>query len=130
MALNSLQKNSPLAPHLALGKKGEELAEKFLKNLGYNILGRNVRFKRDEIDIIAKDMVDDVIVFVEVKARARYSEDFLPAANAGYKKWRKLHRAAYQWVAQKKYEGGWRIDLVSVAGGKVIEHTKEIGSWF
>lgn len=119
-----------LAPHLILGKAGEELAEKFLKNLGYVILGRNVRFKRDEIDIIAKDPVDDVIVFVEVKARARYHEDFLPAANAGYKKWKKTRRAAHKWVAEKKYEGGWRVDLISVAEGKVIEHTKEIGSWY
>ncbi|MBI3331807.1 YraN family protein [Candidatus Peregrinibacteria bacterium] len=121
---------TPLAPHLALGSSGEELAVKFLMSLGYTILHRNVRMGRDEIDIIAEDTEDEVLVFVEVKTRAKLDEDFLPSMNAGPRKWKKLRRAAWKWTAEHSYDGGWRMDLVSVAEGSVIDHVKEIGSWF
>lgn len=52
-----------------LGKKGEELAIKFLKNeKKYKIIASNWTYKKDEIDIIAKD--GEVLVFVEVKTRS------------------------------------------------------------
>ena len=57
-----------MASHNELGKEGEELAVKYLSNLGYEILETNFRFKRDEVDIIASK--NDFIVFVEVKTRA------------------------------------------------------------
>lgn len=50
-----------------LGSKGESLAVKALKRRGYRILVQNYRNRLGEIDIIAAE--DDVIVFVEVKAR-------------------------------------------------------------
>jgi len=50
-----------------LGKKGEEIALKILKNKGYSIICKNFRGRYGEIDIIAKD--GDTLVFIEVKAR-------------------------------------------------------------
>jgi putative endonuclease len=50
-----------------LGTSGEGLAVDYLKKLGYKIVGRNFRFDRAEVDVIAKDR--DVLVFVEVKTR-------------------------------------------------------------
>lgn len=35
------------------GRLGEERAEKYLKSIGYRILGRNCRWKRVQIDILA-----------------------------------------------------------------------------
>lgn len=52
---------------LWFGKKGEELAEKYLQKLGYKILTRNFRCKLGEIDIIAQDR--NILVFIEVKTR-------------------------------------------------------------
>lgn len=46
----------------------ESLATKFLERNGFTILGRNVRFKLGEIDILAQD--GDTIVIVEVKAKS------------------------------------------------------------
>jgi len=37
-----------------LGIDGENLAAKYLENLGYSIVGRNFRHRLDEIDIVAK----------------------------------------------------------------------------
>ena len=58
------------------GKKGEELACKFLIKNNYQIIIRNFRSKMGEIDIVAKD--NDEIVFIEVKTR-RQKEYGLPA---------------------------------------------------
>ncbi len=49
------------------GRTGEDLAARFLQEKGLKIIGRNYRFERGEIDIIAEE--GDELVFVEVKAR-------------------------------------------------------------
>ena len=51
----------------SLGKKGESLAVKYLKERGYTIVETNFRYERAEIDVIAKEK--NVLVFVEVKTR-------------------------------------------------------------
>ena len=50
-----------------LGKKGEELAIRFLEKEGYRIVKTNYVCKLGEIDIIAKEK--DALVFIEVKTR-------------------------------------------------------------
>ncbi len=51
------------------GAIAEDAAVEFLKEKGFKIVKRNFHFGRDgEIDIIARDK--DVLVFIEVKARA------------------------------------------------------------
>ena len=58
-----------MADHNELGKIGEELAEKHLRRIGYQILQRNWRFGHDELDIIARD--GEWLVIVEVKTTLR-----------------------------------------------------------
>jgi len=115
-------------PHLEVGKKGELLAEAFLRSHGYDIRGRNIRIGRDEIDILAFDPVDQVLVFAEVKTRSTFHEDYRPELNADWKKCIKLRRSARRWVAQHDYDGGYRMDLICIAGGKIVNHVKEL-SW-
>ena len=50
-----------------VGARGEKLASEFLQRRGYEILERNFKYDRGEIDLIAKK--DDLIVFCEVKTR-------------------------------------------------------------
>jgi len=52
----------------ALGDRGENVAARYLRNLGYKIIIRNFRCDVGEIDIVARD--GSTIVFVEVKTRA------------------------------------------------------------
>jgi len=52
----------------ALGGRGENVAAKYLRNIGYKIIARNVRIDVGEIDIVARD--GKTLVFVEVKTRA------------------------------------------------------------
>jgi len=56
-----------LARHNDIGKKGEELAKHFLVQSGFNILEKNWRYRRLEVDFIA--VKSEVVHFVEVKTR-------------------------------------------------------------
>ena len=55
-----------MAKHLETGKKAEILASIFLEEKGYEIIARNYRSGRAEIDLIAKKGI--FVVFVEVKS--------------------------------------------------------------
>lgn len=52
-----------------IGKIGEEMCAEYLKKNNYNIIQRNFSCKQGEIDIIAKDLKTNELVFVEVKSR-------------------------------------------------------------
>ena len=56
-----------------LGKYGEELAENHLKQKGYEIVEKNFRYERAEVDLIFKDEDSKVLIFVEVKTRTSKS---------------------------------------------------------
>jgi len=112
-----------------VGCQGEQAASRYLLSLGYEIRGRNVRVgSRDEIDILAFDPADGVLVFAEVKARSRRDGDFRPELNLDQRKLAALRRAARAWVDEHQYEGGYRIDLLAIAEGSVAEHFKQL-SW-
>lgn len=54
------------------GRFGEDLAADFCqRKLGYKMIARNWRWKRDELDIICQD--GGVLVFVEVRSRAAHA---------------------------------------------------------
>ncbi|WP_417290727.1 YraN family protein [Corallibacter sp.] len=56
-----------MAQHNELGKIGEQLATDYLESKGYEIIERNFRFQKAEIDIIAK--YKNTMICVEVKTR-------------------------------------------------------------
>ncbi len=116
-----------LAQHLIVGQKGEALAVRYIQSLPYQVLGTNVRVgRRLEIDILAYDPQDKVIVFVEVKTRSKHDEDFHPHIDVTRRKRRALWRAARQWIAQREQDEGFRIDLVCIENGKIVDHFKEL----
>ena len=119
----------PRAKHLILGEKGEDTAVAYLKSIGYEIRGRNIRVERDEIDILAWDPEDEVLVFVEVRTRTKKTpEGFVPEKTAAEEKRVKLRRSARRWVANHDFDSGYRIDLVCVQEGRVTNHFIEL-SW-
>jgi len=58
--------------------------------------------------------------------RATYGWAFPPHLGLTRAKRSKLWRSAHKWVAAHDYQGSFRIDLLCVIGGKVIEHITEI----
>lgn len=58
-----------------VGDIGEDLAVKYLASQGYKIIQRNFRLGHLEVDIIAKDVKKNELVFVEVKTRSQASTE-------------------------------------------------------
>ncbi|MBI5503783.1 MAG: YraN family protein [Deltaproteobacteria bacterium] len=97
-----------------LGREAEDAAAEFLRRRGYEILGRNVRTARGEIDLVARD--GDTWVFVEVKARrSTGAAGGLEAVDA--RKQRRLSRLALDFLARGGLgEAPARFDVVAVDG--------------
>lgn len=56
-----------------VGKLGEDFACNYLIKNNYEIIERNFQCKQGEIDIIAKDISKNELVFIEVKTRLNFS---------------------------------------------------------
>jgi putative endonuclease len=74
-----------------LGKRGEEAAAQYLRQLGYRILAQGVRNKFGELDLVAVD--GRTLVLVEVKTWGEVDEES-PAAAVDGPKQRRLTRTA------------------------------------
>ena len=94
------------------GKAGEQAAENFLTQKGFQIHGRRVRAGHKEIDLLAKD--DDQLVFVEVKAIWERSFGF-PEERVTAAKKKKLIDAAYDYLNRAKMpDTPFRWDFVGI----------------
>lgn len=94
-----------------LGKKGEEMAVAWLVKQGYKILERNWFYDHKEIDIIARQ--GDEIVIVEVKTReGDYFEE--PWEAISTKKIRNLVEVAEAWLIRKEIDLETRFDVISI----------------
>jgi len=108
-----------------LGKKGEELAVGHLRSLGYEILALNWHSHHLEIDIIARD--GNELVIVEVKARGIDSYEH-PVEAISNKKIRFLVNAAEAYIQENDINLDTRFDVISIVfygGGFDIEHFKD-----
>jgi putative endonuclease len=108
-----------------LGRDGEQRAADYLRERGWEILDRNWRSPRGELDIVARDP-DGVVVFCEVKTRSStaYGQ---PAEAVTRDKLRCLRRAACDWLrvrAPHCYDV--RFDVLTVSardsGVASVEH--------
>ncbi len=108
-----------------LGKKGEALAEEYLKRKGFQILKRNYRYGRKEIDLIGKE--GNTIVFVEVKS-GRCKSFGEPLLWVDPRKQKNLIEVANGFIQKENITGcGFRFDVLSISyrkGRQVIEHIK------
>ena len=114
-----------MAKHNDFGKLGEELAVNYLIGKGYEILERNWRNIHKEIDIIAKDGKDLVIVEVKTRQTDEYGDP--DVAVTKQKQWR-LISAANAYVFQNRLDINTRFDIISIIfkdGEPVIEHIED-----
>lgn len=94
-----------------VGKKGEIIATGYLQRCGYQIVARNYRAGRGEIDIIAS--LKNLMVFVEVKARL--TQEFgHPEEAVTPKKAEKLIETAEIYLEETGWEGAVRFDIIAV----------------
>ncbi len=95
-----------------LGRRGEEIAFRYLKKKGYRIIEKNYVCKMGEMDIIAAEK--DTLVFIEVKTRT--SREFGPpqlAVNTW--KQRQLSKVALSYLNEKRLRDvKARFDVVAI----------------
>ena len=114
-----------MAQHNELGKLGEELACRYLIGKGYKILERNWRNKHKEIDIIAMDGKELVIVEVKTRRNDDFGEPFLSVTR---QKQRLLISAANSYIFRKGLDVSTRFDIVSIVfkdDEPVLDHIED-----
>lgn len=114
-----------------LGRAGEERTAEYLKGLGWQILDRNWRCAQGEVDVVARDRHDVVIVEVKTRRGLGYGHPF--ESITGLKLVR-LRRLAAAWIADHPAHAGAasvRIDAVAITGldpwSGTLEHLRGIG---
>lgn len=119
---------------IELGALGEQLAVDHLTERGLQIVARNWRCRRGELDVIAVDPATDTLVFVEVKTRTGDGFGGLAEAVTPLKV-RRLRLLAALWLAAQ--DRRWteiRIDVIRVrirpspvSGDPEISHLQGVG---
>ena len=99
-----------------IGKYGEKLAARYLKKKGYRIVGKNLHFGKNELDLIAKSK--DFLAFVEVKTRSYDStqdaEEHRPALAVDHEKRLRTVQAAKAYLRAHPTHLCPRLDVIEV----------------
>jgi putative endonuclease len=103
--------------HVQIGIEHEQLAEEFYRQEGFQILERNWRAGRKEIDLIARS--DNLVVFVEVKSSGSLKYGH-PSERVDKRKQRNITEVAQQYMIDKNLAGvDIRFDVVTFTTGQL-----------
>lgn len=113
-----------------IGRLGEDIAAAHLAASGWQVLERNVRIARGEIDIVALD--GPTLVFVEVKTR-RTTLSGVPQAAVDDRKLRRLRLLASAYLMDHcPPHRDLRIDVLAIMvsddAEPEIEHLRAVGA--
>lgn len=111
--------------HIELGQLGESLAADYLVTKQFEILDRNYRWKKSEIDIVCKK--DDLLIIVEVKTRqtAAYGQPYEAVTRS---KQKQIIKVTNQYILENDLDLEVRFDVVSIVQNQhrtAIEHIEE-----
>lgn len=111
-----------MAEHNVTGTEGERIAGRFLEGLGYEVLERNWRHGRHELDIVARTARELVVVEVKTRSSDQYGQ---PEEAVKQGKRGKLIKAVNAYVQETGCDLAIRFDIISVIlhpGGKPYVH--------
>jgi putative endonuclease len=111
-----------MSDNLIKGNSAEQKACEFLENEQYTILERNYRYKKGEIDIIAKQQ--NTIVFVEVRFRTKSDYGF-PEQTVSLSKIKLLWKTAENYVLDKDWKGNIRFDTIAMSETEFV-HLQDV----
>lgn len=101
-----------------VGSADEDAVADYLLGLGWTLLGRRVKMRRGELDLVALD--GDVLVIVEVRRR---DSGITPEASVDAAKIEKLQHAVQEFVKMHSLQSKMvRYDLVGVQSGEMRHH--------
>lgn len=104
------------------GRRGEWLAEGWLRLHGWRILGRRIKTKSGEVDLVARRK--DILAFVEVKTRMKAAD--LDYAIDEYRLRRVVAAAQYLFPRYAKPNDGVRIDVILIAPWQRPQHLEDV----
>lgn len=107
---------------MEVGRRSEALVERYLRELGWDVVARNVSYRCGELDIIAHD--GEQLVFVEVRSRRGIGRG-RPEDTVRRPKQRRLTRAAGLFLQQPRWRtASARFDVIGVDAerGAVLSH--------
>ncbi len=107
-----------MAEHNTLGKSGEEAAARYLERNGYVILHRNWRRGRLELDIVAAQGNELMIVEVKTRSNTLYAQ---PEEAITTQKIRHIVRAADTYLKVYGLDNPVRFDIITVVGKEECE---------
>jgi len=99
------------------GQRSEKAAAKFLRTLGWRILGANIHDGLGELDLIAcdRDADGESLVIVEVRSTSQ-ADPQVAAATVDLRKQRRLTRAALRFLGRHRLHGvNLRFDVLALA---------------
>ena len=102
----------------ALGRWGEDRVARWYRRRGFEIIERNWRCSRGELDVIVRR--GPVVVVCEVKTRSSLAFG-LPAEAVGPEKQRRIRCLAAQWLSEQQGRGPVqvRFDVAEVVGREI-----------
>jgi putative endonuclease len=112
--LRDVKRRRQLASDLATGRRGEDLAHRFLRKQGYTIVARNYRLASGEAeaDLIAHEGGEAVIIEVKTRETSEYGP---PERAIGPEKQRHLLRVARDYARKTNTPPDrMRIDVVTI----------------
>ena len=117
-------------PRRSLGEYGERLAERYLTERGLQVVDRNWRCARGELDLVARD--GDCLVFCEVKTR-RTERFGSPVEAVHPRKTARLRQLATAWLQDhQEHPARIRIDVIGILrpprGNAVLRHVEGVGA--
>ncbi|MUH36504.1 endonuclease [Zobellia amurskyensis] len=116
-----------MGEHNEFGKEGEKLAADFLLEKGYEILYKNYRYLKAEIDIIAQK--ENVLAIVEVRARS--NDQIIPIAETiTPKKIKLLVTAADYYITENDLDVDVRFDVITILKNSKIFKIEHLESAF
>ena len=125
-----------------IGNIDEEIAERYLKKKGYEILDKNYCFRisgspqEGEIDIVAQR--GNLISFIEVKTLRDqgFSKIFNPEDKVDFWKRKKIIKTAEHWLTKNKIDldSMWQIDVIAItidpfSKEEKIRHLKNVATY-
>jgi putative endonuclease len=105
-----------------LGLWGEAEALSFLQGKGFQLIDRNIRFKRWEVDLVLLDGEELVIVEVKARCTAQIGEPWRAVTKS---KQRQIIKVADRYVQDNQIDRNVRFDIVSIVHNQFqtsIEH--------
>ena len=106
------------------GVQAEKLAARFLERQGFEVIEMRYKTSFGEVDIVAYDPNEDMLAFVEVKARSDYREG---VEAISFRSRRRIEKAALSFISDHEayLDSSMRFDAVIISerkGDILIDH--------